>query len=91
MAEKDVESDDPFEFVAVRFPMERGVDADEVMARCFIEEYALIGTPRGKMLALFESEFFAGTHAILVRRGEAFVQRIIDDVFGVALQEAGNG
>lgn len=91
MAEKDFELDDPYEFVAVRFPMEPGVDADEVMARCFIEEYALIGTPRGRMLALFESEFFAGTHAILIRRGEAFVQRIIDDVFGVTPQEVRNG
>jgi hypothetical protein len=43
------------------------------------------------MIALFESEFFAGTHAILVNRGEAFVQRIIDDVFGVIPQEVRNG
>ena len=42
MAEKDFENDDPFEFVAVRFPADPGVDSDEVMARCFIEEYRAV-------------------------------------------------
>ncbi|MEP7215856.1 MAG: hypothetical protein ABI782_06340 [Anaerolineaceae bacterium] len=89
MVEKEVEDDDPFEFVAVRFPLAEGVDADALMARTFIEEYALIGMPRQKMLQLFQSQFFAGTNAILVSRGEAFVQAIIDDVYGAAvLQEA---
>jgi hypothetical protein len=92
VAEKEFDLDDPYEFVAVRFPMEPGVDPDEVMARCFIEEYALIGMPRHRVLQLFRSQFFAGTHAILVRRGEAFVERIADEVFGaVPAQEVRNG
>jgi hypothetical protein len=37
MAEKDLEQDDPYEFVAVRYPVEAGVDADAEMARCFVE------------------------------------------------------
>lgn len=83
MAEKELESDDPYEFVAVRFPMQPGVDGDEAMARCFIEEYALMGMPRQKVYQLFQSKFFAGTHAILENRGDAFVRRLLDEVFGV--------
>ena len=87
MVEKEFEADDPYEFVAVRFPMGEGVDGDEAMARCFIEEYALMGMPRDRMLHIFRSQFFAGTHAILETRGEAFVQRLIDEVYGGVPQE----
>lgn len=87
MAEKQLESDDPMEFVAARFPVEPGVDPDEVMARCFIEEYALMGMPNHYVLRLFHSPLFAGTHAVLERRGEAFVSAIIDDVYCVASAE----
>ncbi len=82
MAEKHYEDADPFEFVAVQFPLDPAVDGDEDMARCFIEEYALLGTPRRKMMQLFRSPYFAGTYRILASRGEAFIQEIIDDVFG---------
>ena len=84
MAEKHLEEDDPYGFVAVRFPVDAGTDPDETMARCVIEEYALVGMPARRVLQLFQSRFFAGTHAILESRGEAFVQRIIDDVYGAA-------
>jgi hypothetical protein len=87
MADKELEDDDPYEFVAVRFPMEEGVDADELMARCFVEEYALMGMPRDRMLVLFRSTFFAGTNAILQRRGEGFIESIIESVYGPAVQE----
>jgi hypothetical protein len=87
MAEKDFEADDPYEFVAVRFPMPEGVDGDEAMARTFIEEFALMGLPRHKMLSLFHSRFFAGTHAILETRGEPFVVAIIDSVYGPAVAQ----
>jgi len=89
MAEKDLEDDDPYEFVAVRFPMEEGVDADELMARCFIEEYALMGMPRDRTLLLFRSKFFAGTNGILQRRGDEFIESIIESVYGPAMQEVG--
>ncbi|NJD64441.1 MAG: hypothetical protein FIB00_04225 [Chloroflexi bacterium] len=81
MAEKDFEADDPLEFVAVRYPVDPTVDSDAVMARCFIEEYALFGTPPEQIAKLFRSPFFAGTNAILKNRGPEFVQGIIDDVF----------
>ena len=87
MTEKEFEEDDPYEFVAVRFPVAVGVDADALMARTFIEEYALMGMPRQKMLQLFHSPFFAGTNVILESRGQAFVQAIIDDVYGLAVPQ----
>jgi hypothetical protein len=82
MTEKEFEADDPYEFVAMRYPVEPGTDADEVMARCFIEEYALIGMPRQTTLRLFSSPQFAGSHAILARRGREFVERLADEVYG---------
>ncbi|MCC6381894.1 MAG: hypothetical protein IT304_05255 [Dehalococcoidia bacterium] len=87
MAEKELEADDPYELVNVRFPFEPGVDGDEVMARVFIEEYALMGMPRQKLLNLFRSPYFAGTHAILANRGEGFVHRLVDEVYGPEAQE----
>ena len=87
MAEKHLEEEDPYEFVAVRFPSPEGVDMDAVMTRCFVEEYALMGTPRDRIMVLFRSRHFAGTNGIFQRRGESFVQAIIDDVYGPAVQE----
>ncbi len=88
MAEKDLETDDPYEFVAMRYPVGPGSDPDATMARCFIEEYALMGMPREKTMRLFQSPYFAGTHAILQRRGDAFVQDLINDVYGHAAGDA---
>jgi len=82
MAEKDFESDDPYEFVAMRYPVDPGTDADEVMARCFIEEFALMSMSRQKTMRLFASPQFAGTHDILARRGRAFIERLADEVYG---------
>ena len=79
---KDLEADDPYAFVAVRFPVDPGVDPDEQMARCFIEEYALLGWPRERVRRLFDFETFSGTHDILRRRGPAFVDALVADVFG---------
>jgi hypothetical protein len=87
MAEKELEGDDPFEFVAVRFPVEDGIDIDAEMARCFVEEYALMGMPRARMMNLFRSRFFAGTNGILQAKGEAFIQSVVDQVYGPALPE----
>lgn len=84
MAEKELEGDDPMEFVAHRFPVPPGVDMDAEMARCFIEEYALMGMPRERIFHIFSSRFFAGTHAVLESRGEAFIRNLIDGVYGPA-------
>ena len=82
LSEKEFEADDPYEFVAMRYPVEPGTDPDEAMARCFIEEYALMGMPRDRIMRMFRSAAFRGTNAILERRGEAFVVAIADEVFG---------
>ncbi len=87
MAEKDFEADDPYEFVAMRYTAEPGTDPDEVMARCFIEEYALMGMPRDRIMRMFESARFSGTHSILERRGSAFIRVISDDVYGHSAAE----
>ncbi len=88
MAEKEFESDDPYEFVAMRYTAEPGTDPDEVMARCFIEEYALMGMPRDKIMHMFKSPAFSGTYAIRDRRGADFIRAIFDDIYGhPALEE----
>jgi len=82
MAEKDFEADDPYEFVGMRYQAEPGTDPDELMARCFIEEYALMGMPRDRIMRMFHSPAFKGTHSILERRGAEFIRAISDDVYG---------
>jgi hypothetical protein len=87
MAEKEFELDDPYAFVAQRFPVPPGVDQDAVMARCIVEEYALMAMPPDKALRMFTSPYFTGTHAIYRRRGEAFVRDIIRSVYGTSAGE----
>ena len=82
MAEKEFEADDPYEFVAMRYTAEPGTDPDEVMARCFIEEYALLGMPRDRIMRMFQSSAFQGTHSILDRRGGEFIRAIADGIYG---------
>lgn len=79
---KEIEADDPYEWVAVRFPAEPGSDPYEEMARCFIEEFALMGFPPERILLLFRSRAFAGTHTIWHERGEGWVRALIDETFG---------
>ena len=52
------------------------------MARCIIEEYALMGMPRDRVMRMFESAGFRGTHNILLRRGRPFVRAIAESVYG---------
>lgn len=81
-ASKDLEDEDPFEFVACRFVSPPGHDADLEMARTFVEEFALMGYSRRKVRGLFETEFFSGTHDLLLRRGPEFVDAVLNEVFG---------
>ncbi|MFN8105625.1 MAG: hypothetical protein U0U69_14310 [Acidimicrobiia bacterium] len=79
---KDLDDEDPFEFVACRFVSPPGHDTDLEMARTFVEEFALMGYSRRKVRGLFETEFFGGTHDLLTRRGPEFVEAVLDEVFG---------
>ena len=83
--DKSYEPDDPFTFAAVRYPVEDQEEADRAMARCFIEEFALMGWSSDRVRRLFRSGFFAGTHGIFERRGEAFVDALVADTFGESL------
>ncbi len=85
-SKQEFAADDPFELVGCTYDVEAGTDPDLEMARCFVEEYALMGFPAQRIRALFEAEFFAGTHDILSRRGPEFVDRILADVFGAPVQ-----
>ena len=79
--EKDLEEDDPYELVAVQVAAPAGYDGPGEMARCFIEEFALMGWPPARILRLFQSKAFAGTHSVYEERGEPFVRGLIDEVF----------
>jgi len=79
---KAFEDDDPFEMVAAHYPVESGVDADREMARCVVEEYALLGWPARRIRRLFDTPAYPALHAILVRRGAASIDALIGAVFG---------
>jgi hypothetical protein len=81
MPDKEFELDDPFQPVAVSFPTP-GYDGTAVMARCFVEEYALMGWPPEKVYRLFTIPEFAASYAVLQERGPAFVKEVIASVFG---------
>lgn len=80
--DKSLEPDDPFEFTAVPYPVTDEVEADREMARCFIEEFALMGWSADRVRRLFGSEFFVGTHGIIERRGQLFVDELVAETFG---------
>ena len=84
---KAAEAADPFEAVAVRIPTPAGYDGMREMARCFVEEYALMGWPRERIMRLFEQPRYTAAHAVYEERGAAFVQELIDDVLGPGHEE----
>ena len=81
---KGAEAEDPFEATAVFVDGPPGYDGAAAMARTFIEEYAMMGWSRERILRLFQEPRFAGTHAVYHQRGEAFVHSLLDDVLCVA-------
>jgi hypothetical protein len=80
--DKEFESDDPYELVGVRYPVPAGVDADRELARCFVEEFAVMGWPRHRVRALFDSPRFEGAHDVLRRRGPELIDAVTAEVFG---------
>jgi hypothetical protein len=82
---KSLEPDDPYEFTAMSYPVLDEEEADREMARCFIEEFALMGWSADRVRRLFRSEFFVGTHGILERRGQPFVDEIVAETFGESI------
>ncbi|MCC7078294.1 MAG: hypothetical protein IT198_14320 [Acidimicrobiia bacterium] len=82
MAEKQFEAEDPMELVGTRIEYPPGTDADAVIGRALVEEYALIGTTPDGIWRLFEDSEYQGTHDIYARRGPDFCRDLIVEVFG---------
>ncbi len=80
--DKDFEEDDPYELVGVRFPLPEGVDADREVARCFVEEFALMGSSAAEVRRLFTDAHYRGSYDVAQRRGMGFVDELIAEVFG---------
>lgn len=78
MSKDEYDPDDPMEFVGMTFPAD--AEAETRMAECFVEEFALLGFDRGRLLELFSNPFYAGTHALFVKNGEAWVRETVDRV-----------
>ena len=82
MLKKDFEEDDPFVLVGKGFPSPEGYDALGTMARCFVEEYAMLGYTEEFVLRMFRNPRFQGPHGAYVAKGEPFVRGLIRDVYG---------
>lgn len=73
MPKDEIEDDDPMELVGVALP-----DGDqEELARVIMEEFIRMGLSDHELLHLFHDPFYAGPHAILRSRGEAYVRELI--------------
>ena len=81
MAEKPFEAEDPFTVVGVNDLGPMPDDAVEEMGRCFVEELARMGWGRARILHAFHHPFFQGPHLVYQRKGEAFVQALLNEVF----------
>ena len=87
MADKEFELEDPFQPVAVSLPTP-GYDGLEAMARCFVEEYALMGWPPERIFTLFTVPEFAASYAVYEDRGPDYVRRLIAAVVGGSESDA---
>lgn len=81
---KHLEDDDPMEPIAMQLPCPPGFDATGVMARCLVEEYAMMGFDRERLLAMFKNPFYQALYSVTQRRGDPYVQAVLDGVFGPA-------
>ena len=77
--DKEPETDDPMELVMHSLP---GTDP-VVMARCIVEEYALLGLGDEEILELFRQPIYQ-THGLYRERGESWVRELIQNVLSQA-------
>ena len=73
--EKEPEADDPMELVATGVPS----GDPELMATCFIEEYARMGMDEEEILGLFIQPVYQ-THALYLAWGEPTLRNLIRKV-----------
>ena len=75
---KQAEPGDPLDLVGTIVP---GGDL-ELLARCFIEEFAAMGYDGDRLLELFRQPQYVAVHPVYRAKGEAATRRLIDDVLG---------
>ncbi len=75
-AAKQAEASDPLDLVGTVVP---GGDLD-LLARCFIEEYAAMGYGGAQILALFRDPVYVAIHPVYQSKGEEAVRRLIQEV-----------
>ncbi len=56
-------------------------DTTDTMCECFIEEFMRMGYSASQILALFRNPHYLGMSLVFERRGEAFIQDRISEVF----------
>ncbi|MEZ5175609.1 MAG: hypothetical protein R2823_05325 [Acidimicrobiia bacterium] len=79
LIEKEVEAEDPMELVGVTYPTDRA--KDELAARCFVEEYAMVGWKADAIASLFTQPEYAALYRMFSAYGFGFVQEAIASVF----------
>ncbi len=78
MPKDECDPEDPMEFVGMTFPAD--AESERRMAECFVEEFILLGFDRERLIGLFSNPQYAGTHALYVKNGEAWVNEAVDRV-----------
>jgi len=82
MLKKDFEEDDPYALVGQGFPNPEGYDSAAEMARCFVEEFAMLGYPAGFTMTMFKTPMYQGPYGVFRAKGEAYVRDLIQEVYG---------
>ncbi|MEZ4503615.1 MAG: hypothetical protein R3B59_00030 [Dehalococcoidia bacterium] len=85
--EKAAEPTDPYEPTVVRL-VTPGHDGMAAMARAIVEEFALLGWSRRRVLSIFTTPTFAAPHGVYLERGADYVESLVDDVMGPAGEES---
>lgn len=69
---------DPYELVGMVVPGEPG--QTEAMTRALLEEFIMLGWGPKRLLTLFTTPLYLGTHRIYQEKGEAWVQTLITEI-----------
>ena len=79
MPKDEWDPEDPMEFMGVRLPVPTEAEADEMVV-CLVDEFVRMGFGEEQLLGLFRDPFYAATHDVWRRKGEAYVRDVIGRV-----------
>lgn len=65
----------------MHLPPVPGHDSTAQMAACMIEEYALMGFARDRLLDMFKNPHYQALYTVYRTRGEEFVNSLMDTVY----------